>query len=80
MNDQSDILTDIMEDNFYAEKMADLTYKLECMTDSYNRAFNEAFNLNKENEQLKKDLAQHDRLNKSQNELIAGILELCNNC
>jgi regulator of replication initiation timing len=80
MNDQSDILTDIMEDNFYVEQIADLTYQLEMMTQLYNRSFNEASNLNKENEQLKKDLAQHDRLNKSQNELINGILELCNNC
>jgi hypothetical protein len=57
----------------------DLIDELKLMKDAYFKIFNEAFDLKHENEKLKKDLAQHNRIWNSQENLINILMEHYNN-
>jgi len=57
----------------------DLIKELEYMKKAYTNLFDEAYNLKHENEKLKKDLEQHNRIWNSQENLINILMENYNN-
>ena len=57
----------------------DLIKELNYMKKAYTNLFDEAYNLKLANEKIKKDLEQHNRIWKSQENLINILMENYNN-